>query len=87
MEYGDDMNLQRFLVLPIDYEVGTHGPEEHTPWSQVGSSVTAARPFRKMFEGAEELLGQLLSRISIIQGNVFLNLEKVLQRQWGELIG
>jgi|GEM_PF-2111332 len=87
MEYGDDLHLRFFLVSLVNDKVGTYRPEEHISWSQVGSNVTAARPLRQMFEGAEELFDNLLGGIRIIQGNVFLNLEKVLQRQWGELQG
>jgi hypothetical protein len=87
MEYGGDLNLCSFLVLPINDKVGTGGPEEHIAWGQVGLSVTAARPLRQMLEGAEELLDHLLGSNRIILGKIFLNVEKILQRQWGDLIG
>jgi len=87
MENGDDLNLCEFFVVPINDKVGTDGPEEHIAWGQVGASVAAVRPLCKMIEGAKELLDQLFGSNRIILGNIFLNVEKILQRQWGDLIG
>ncbi|MGA2300089.1 MAG: hypothetical protein ABSG77_05260 [Candidatus Acidiferrum sp.] len=75
------MNLRRSLVLPINYKVGTHGPEEHVARSQVCASVPASRPFRKMLEGTEELLDQLLGGANVLSRDEFLNLEKIFERE------
>ena len=86
MEYGDNLNFRRSFVLPINHEVGTHGPEEHVARCKVYASVTAARPLSQILEGTEELLDQMLCRAWVILCDEFLNLEKIFERERREFI-